>query len=115
MRRQVKIGAEIVYAVFRSGGRQHRVKVGQVIDVERLPNEVDEKLEIDDVLLVSDGENTHIGQPVVKGAKVTATVVDQLRGKKVIVYKYRQRTNYRRKGGHRQYYTRLHIDDISVK
>lgn len=104
-----------MYAVFRSGGRQHRVEVGQVIDVERLPNEVDEKLEFDDVLLVNDGDNTRIGQPTVKGAKVAATVVDQIRGKKVIVYKYRQRTNYRRKGGHRQYYTRLRIDDISVK
>jgi large subunit ribosomal protein L21 len=103
-----------VYAVIRSGGRQYRVEVGQVFDVERLPNDVDDEIQITDVLLVGDGEDTVIGQPTVEGATVTATVVDQVRGKKVIVYKYRQRTNYRRKGGHRQYYTRLRVDDISV-
>ena len=62
-----------------------------------------------------DGEETVIGQPLVEGATVKVTVVDQFRGKKVIVFKYRQRTNYRRKYGHRQYYTRLRIDEISVK
>ena len=103
-----------MYAVIRSGGRQYRVEVGQVFDVERLPNDVDDEIQITDVLLVGDGEDTVIGQPTVEGATVTATVVDQVRGKKVIVYKYRQRTNYRRKGGHRQYYTRLRVDDISV-
>ena len=103
-----------MYAVIRSGGRQYRVEVGQVFDVERLPNDVDDEIQITDVLLVGDGDDTVIGQPTVEGATVTATVVDQVRGKKVIVYKYRQRTNYRRKGGHRQYYTRLRVDDISV-
>jgi large subunit ribosomal protein L21 len=103
-----------VYAIIRTGGRQYRAEVGNVIDVDRLPNEINETIEFDDVLLVGDGDNTLIGQPVVEGAKVTATVVDQLRAKKVIVFKYRQRTNYRRKRGHRQYYTRLRIDDISV-
>ena len=103
-----------MYAVIRSGGRQYRVEVGQVFDVERLPNEVDDEIQITDVLLVGDGDDTVIGQPSVEGATVTATVVDQVRGKKVIVYKYRQRTNYRRKGGHRQHYTRLRVDDISV-
>ena len=103
-----------MYAVIRSGGRQYRVEVGQVFDVERLSNDVDDEVKFTDVLLVGDGDNTVIGQPFVDGAAVTATVVDQVRGKKVIVYKYRQRTNYRRKGGHRQHYTRLRIDDISV-
>jgi len=103
-----------MYAIFRSGGRQYRAEVGATIDVERLPQDVDAQIEIDDVLLVSDGEKTLIGQPTVKGASVKATVVKQFRGKKVIVFKYRQRTNYRRRYGHRQYYTRLRIDDISV-
>jgi large subunit ribosomal protein L21 len=103
-----------MYAIIRSGARQYRAEVGQTIDVERLPNEVDDQIEITDVLLVNDGDETTLGQPLVEGATVTATIVDQFRGKKVIVYKYRQRTNYRRKGGHRQYYTRLRIDDISV-
>lgn len=103
-----------MYAIIRSGGRQYRAEVGKTIDVERLPLDVDQTIEIDDVLLVGDGNQTIIGQPVVEGAKVKATVVDQYRGKKVIVFKYRQRTNYRRKRGHRQYYTRLRIDSILV-
>jgi len=103
-----------MYAIIKSGGRQHRVEVGQTIDVEKLPNEVDDKIEFDEVLLVGDEDNTVIGQPLVEGAVVKATVVDQIRGKKVVVFKYRQRTNYRRKYGHRHLYTRLQIDDISV-
>ena len=103
-----------MYAIIRSGGRQYRAEVGKTIDVERLPNEVDESVEITDVLLVGDGDSTMVGQPLVAGAKVTVTVVDQYRAKKVMVYKYRQRTNYRRRYGHRQYYTRLRVDEISV-
>lgn len=103
-----------MYAIIRSGGKQYRAEVGATVDVDRLPDEVGETLEISDVLLVSDGGDTRIGQPKVDGASVTATVVEQFRGKKIIVYKYRQRTNYRRKQGHRQYYTRLRIEDIKV-
>ncbi len=103
-----------MYAVFRTGGRQYRGKVGDVIDVDRLPNEVDEAIQISDILLVGNGDSTVIGQPNVEGASVKATIVRQFRGKKVIVFKYRQRTNFRRKRGHRQYYTSLRIDEISV-
>ena len=103
-----------MYAVFRSGGRQYRGQVGDIIDVERLPNEVDEQIELSDILLVGNGDSTVIGQPTVEGVSVKATVVKQYRAKKVIVYKYRQRTNYRRKKGHRQYYTSLRIDEIIV-
>lgn len=101
-----------MYAIIRSGGKQYRAEVGATIDVDRLPQQVGESIEISDVLLIADGEETRIGQPQVDGATVSATVVDQFRGKKIIVYKYRQRTNYRRKQGHRQYYTRLRIEDI---
>ncbi len=103
-----------MYAIIRSGGKQYRAEVGATIDVDRLPNDVGDSIEIGDVLLVANGDDTVIGQPRVAGASVLATVVDQFRGKKIIVYKYRQRTNYRRKQGHRQYYTRLRIDDISI-
>ncbi len=103
-----------MYAIIRSGGKQYRAEVGSTIDVDRLTNEVGDSLEINDVLLVGDGDNTVIGQPTVDGASVKATVVEQFRGKKILVYKYNQRTNYRRKQGHRQYYTRLKIDDIIV-
>jgi large subunit ribosomal protein L21 len=103
-----------MYAIFRSGGKQYRAEVGNTVDVDRLPNEVGESIEITDVLLVGDEDNTVIGQPTVEGAVVKTSVVEQFRGKKIIVYKYRQRTNYRRKQGHRQYYTRLKIDAITV-
>lgn len=103
-----------MYAIIRTGGRQYRAEVGKTLDVERLPNEVDESFDIDDVLLIGDDDNTVIGQPQVDGAKVKVTVVEQGRGKKIIVFKYRQRTNYRRKRGHRQYYTRLRVDEITV-
>lgn len=103
-----------MYAIVRTGGRQYRAEIGAVIDVDRLPNAVDSILELSDVLLVGDNDKTVIGQPLVDGAKVTATVVEQFRAKKVIVFRYRQRTNYRRKTGHRQYYTRLRIDSINL-
>ena len=101
-----------MYAIIRSGGKQYRAEAGATIDVDRLPNEIGDEVQISDVLLIADGEDTVVGQPNVAGAVVNTTVVDQFRGKKIIVYKYRQRTNYRRKQGHRQYYTRLRIDDI---
>ena len=103
-----------MYAIVRNGGKQYRAEIGGTIDVDRLPNEVGESIEIDDVLLVVNEDSTMIGQPLVEGASVSTTVVEQFRGTKIIVYKYRQRTNYRRKQGHRQYYTRLRIDDIKV-
>lgn len=103
-----------MYAIIRTGGKQYRVEVGKTLDVEKLPNEVGDSIEISDVLLVGDEDSTVIGQPLVEGATVKVTVVEQFRGKKIIVYKYRQRTNYRVKQGHRQYYTRLQIDAITV-
>lgn len=103
-----------MYAIVRTGGRQYRAEVGSVLDVERLPNAVDEKITLSDVLLVGNGESTVIGQPKVDGASVGATVVAQFRAPKIIVFKYRQRTKFRRKRGHRQYYTRLRIDSINV-
>ena len=101
-----------MYAIIRSGGKQYRAEIGSIIDVDRLPHEVGESIEISDVLLLAIEDDTRVGRPMVDGASVSATVVEQFRGKKIIVYKYRQRTNYRRKQGHRQYYTRLRIDDI---
>jgi large subunit ribosomal protein L21 len=101
-----------MYAIFRTGNRQYRAEVGKLIDVERLPFEVDHSFQIDDVLLVGNGDATVIGQPKVDGAAVKVTVVAQYRAKKIIVYKYRQRTKYRRTRGHRQYYTKLRVDEI---
>src|SRR5579862_1497997 len=100
-----------MYAIVRlAGGKQHRVEVGSTIDVERLPQNVDEKVEIADVLLVGNDDATVIGTPVVDGASVSATVISQFRAPKILVFHYRQRTKTRKMRGHRQYYTRLRID-----
>jgi large subunit ribosomal protein L21 len=101
-----------MYAVIRTGGKQYRVSPGDTIDVEKLPHEVGESLELDEVLLVANGPQAKIGRPTVAGAKVKATVTRQARGRKVIIYKYRASKRYRRKKGHRQHYTRLRIDEI---
>ncbi len=103
-----------MYAIINVAGRQYRAVEGQYIDVNRLPNEEGEELTIDEVLLVSSDDSTTIGTPLVEGATVTATVEQQFRGEKLIVYKYRQRTSYRRKRGHRQYHTRIRINSINA-
>jgi large subunit ribosomal protein L21 len=101
-----------MYAIFRAGGRQYRAEIGGELNLERLPYEVGATVDFKEVLLLGDGPQTAIGKPLVKGAMVKATVVEQFRGKKIIVWKYRPRKRYRRKQGHRQHYTRLRIDDI---
>jgi large subunit ribosomal protein L21 len=101
-----------MYAVIKTGGKQYRVSPGDSIDVEKLAYEVGEQIELDQVLLVVNGSGAEIGQPLVEGAKVKATVTRQAKGRKVIIYKYRASKRYRRKRGHRQHYTRLRIDEI---
>ena len=86
--------------------------VGQTIEVERLPAEEGDTIDIGDVLLVADGEKVAVGTPTVEGAKVKATVVGQGKGKKVTIFKYKPKVRYRRKIGHRQPYTRLAIKEI---
>lgn len=104
-----------MYAIVRmAGGKQHRVEVGSTIDVERIPQNIDEKVEIADVLLVGNDDATVIGTPTVDGASVSATVVSQYRAPKILVFHYRQRTKTRKMRGHRQYYTRLRIDAINA-
>ena len=103
-----------MYAIIKLGGRQYRAVEGQFIDVDRLPQEEGQSVTIEDVLLYSDCDKTTVGQPTVKGAKVTATVEEQFRGEKLLVFKYRQRTTYRRMRGHRQYHTRIRINTITV-
>lgn len=101
-----------MYAVVETGGKQYKVSAGEIIEVEKLPLEVGQKVELDRVLLVSDENKVQVGSPIVEGAKVMATVADQGKSKKVIVFKYRPKNRYRRKAGHRQAYTRLRIDKI---
>jgi large subunit ribosomal protein L21 len=101
-----------MYAVIESGSKQYRVAEGDVIRVEKLPVEVGKKVDLERVLMVSDGNEMKVGTPVLEGAQVTATVKGHGRGKKIIVYKHRK--NYHKKQGHRQDYTSLQIDKISA-
>jgi large subunit ribosomal protein L21 len=101
-----------MYAVIKTGGKQYRVSPGDSIEVEKLPHDVGEQIELDKVLLVAGESGTQIGRPLVKDARVKATVTRQARGRKVIIFKYRPSKRYRRKKGHRQHYTRLRIDEI---
>lgn len=102
-----------MYAIVRTGGRQFNAVVGETIDVEKLPVEEGASVELDEVLLIAreDGDAV-VGQPLVDGAKVKATVVRQFRGPKILVWKYKPKKRYRRRQGHRQYYTRLKIESI---
>ena len=108
------MGRRTIYAIVATGGKQHKVSPGQVIDVEQIPGDEGSSVELDNVLFVSDGDNITVGQPAVDGAKVKATIVRQDRKRKIIVFKYKNKIRYRRKRGHRQPYTRLSIDQIEL-
>ncbi len=103
-----------MYAVIETGGKQYRVSPGDRLLVEKLPGEAGEKVVFDRVLLVVDDGQVHIGRPFVEGARVEGTIVQQTRGPKIIVFKYRPKKRYRRKQGHRQYYTEIQIDRIAL-
>ena len=103
------------YAVFKTGGKQYRVKPGDTLDVELLPNDVDSIAEFEEVLALSDGGEVTIGAPLGVGAKVTAQVVSHYKDRKLMVFKYKAKNRYRRKRGHRQTYTRLRIQDIELR
>jgi len=103
---------KVMFAVIKSGGRQYKVSVGQTLEVNRLPVEVDEQVHFNEVLLISDANNTMIGTPLVENAMVLATATKQGRGKKLIVFKYKPKKRIRHRRGHRQELTILTIDDI---
>ena len=103
-----------MYAIVECGGRQYRAEEGHTFSVEKLPQEVGEQVDLNNVLLLADGDNVRIGQPTIEGVTIKATVVDQYRGQKIFVWKYKPKKRYRRRQGHRQYYTRLRIDHIVV-
>jgi large subunit ribosomal protein L21 len=101
-----------MYAVVETGGKQYRVQVGQTVQVERIEANIGDTVELGRVLMVSGDQGIQVGSPVVEGAKVAATVVEQGRAPKVIVFKYRPKQRYRLKKGHRQHFTGLRIDEI---
>ncbi len=101
-----------IYAIVRTGGKQYRVEPEQLIDVDSLPAEVGSTVEMTDILLIAGNGDVKVGRPVLKGARVIAEVVEQGRGPKMIVFKYKAKTRYRRRRGHRQGYTRLVVRQI---
>ena len=102
-----------MYAIISTGGKQYKVSEGDIIRVEKLGVEAGETYTFDQVLAVNDGE-LKVGQPTVAGAKVTASVMGDGKAKKVIVYKYKRKTGYHKKNGHRQAYTELKIESITA-
>lgn len=104
----------MTYAIVETGGTQIRVEPGRFYDVNRLGVEPEEKITLDRVLFVNDDGTSHVGQPLVEGATVQATVMSHLRGRKIIVYKMRPKKKTRKKQGHRQDLTRLMIDSINI-
>jgi large subunit ribosomal protein L21 len=102
-----------MYAVIKSGGKQYKVAPGEKLKVEQLAAEVGASIVLDQVLLVGEGDSVRLGQPVVAGASVTATVVSHGRGDKVKIFKMRRRKHYQKHQGHRQNYTELKIETIA--
>ncbi|UJF19567.1 50S ribosomal protein L21 [Vibrio sp. SS-MA-C1-2] len=103
-----------MYAVFQSGGKQHRVSEGQTVRLEKLDVETGASVEFDNVLLVTNGENVNVGAPFVEGGKITAEVVNHGRGDKIKVVKFRRRKHSRKQMGHRQWFTEVKITGISA-
>ena len=101
-------------AVFKTGGKQYSVKAGQILKVEKLEGEKGDSISFKDVLAISESTQNTIGSPLVEGAVVEAKILDQIRDKKIIVFKKRKRQNYRSTQGHRQYLTVLKIETISM-
>lgn len=104
-----------MYAIVETGGKQYRVEKGDLVTVERLPNAEGDKVVLDKVLMHGSGKTVKIGEPYLKDVSVTAEVVENGKGKKVIIFKYKAKKNYRKKQGHRQPFTTLKITSIDVE
>ena len=103
-----------MYAVIKTGGKQYRVTTGEKLKIEQIPADVGSQITLDQVLMVGEGESVKVGNPLVAGATVTATVVSHGRGVKVKIFKLRRRKHYVKHGGHRQSYTELEIGSVNV-
>lgn len=101
-----------MYAIIKTGGKQYRVAQGDIITIEKLEATADETVSFDEVLTVVNDGDVKVGTPLVDGAKVTGTVLAQGKAKKILVFKYKSKANYRRRQGHRQPFTKVRIDSI---
>ena len=102
------------YAIVETGGKQYRVETGDVIRVESVQGDIGDTVELTDVLMVSNDGKITLGNPTVDGAHVITEIENNGKGKKIIVFKYKSKTRYRRKNGHRQHHTDLRVTDISI-
>ena len=102
-----------MYAVIKTGGKQYRVAPGEKLKIESITADVGATIVLDQVLMVAEGENVTVGNPVVAGAKVSATVLSHGRGVKVRIFKLRRRKHYQKTQGHRQNYTEIRVDEIN--
>ena len=102
-----------MYAVVKTGGKQYKVAEGQYLKVEKLDGNEGDSIELDQVLMIADGENLKIGSPMIDGGKVTAKIKSHGRGKKVEIMKFHRRKHHQKKTGHRQYYTEIEITAIN--
>ncbi len=105
---------KIMYAIVRTGGKQYQVSKGDKLRIEKIDGSIGESVELSDVLMLVDDENIKVGTPVVENARVEATIEEQGKAKKVIVFKKKRRKGYRLKNGHRQSYTAISINEIIV-
>jgi large subunit ribosomal protein L21 len=104
-----------IYAIFQSGGKQYKAAPGKVIKLEKISGEVGDKVNLNQVLLFHDGNQTQIGQPLLDDVQIRGRIVEQGRHRKVIVFKFKRRKDYRKKQGHRQYYTAVLVEGIDKK
>ncbi len=101
-----------MYAIVRDRGMQYRVEKGQTVDIALLEAEPGSAIELEEVLLIGDTDQVQVGSPLVQGARVRAQVLGDIKGEKILVFRYRNKKRFRRRKGHRQQYTRIKIDEI---
>lgn len=101
-----------MYAIFQSGGRQYRAEPGAVVKLEKLPGEVGSEVSLAEVMLVADEDQVRVGQPVLEEVSIRGRIVEQGRHRKIVIFKHKRRKDYRKKQGHRQYYTAVLIEGI---
>jgi large subunit ribosomal protein L21 len=104
----------LMYAVVKTGGKEYRISQGDLIRVEKMEGKVGDQVTMKDILMVSHEDQVQVGNPLLGNAVVTGEIVQQVKGKKVLIYKMKRRKNYRRTKGHRQTYTYIRVNDISL-